>query len=72
MLSTDVGREQGSAQDGPREATARQKIVFAGFFPLRKGEADEKRDEQIARDRDQVERVKRGQCAGLKRKTRRR
>jgi len=71
MFSTDVGGEQGIAQYRPREPPARQKILFAGFFPFGKGEADEKRHQQIARDGDQVEGVQRGQCEGLGRKSRR-
>ena len=65
MLSTDVGGEQRSAQYRPRKAAARQEVVFAGLFPLGKGEANEECHEQIACDRDQVKYVKRGQCQGL-------
>jgi hypothetical protein len=44
MLSTDVGREQGGADYGPREVAPRQEIVFTGLSAFGKGEADEKRD----------------------------
>ena len=47
-----------SAQDWPGEPATRQKVFFTGFFSSGKGETNEKGDQQIARDGDQIERVK--------------
>src|SRR5262245_17292562 len=65
MFSTDVRRKQRCSQDRPSEAPSRQEIVFAGPFAFGEGKAYDESDEEITDNRNQVERVERGQCAGL-------